>query len=248
MTGNKSHQITDGTGLMIEGKPHLMFLIGEGFDGKRAQNPEEEGGKVILIQEDGSDPVGPRPFVENPKVEAIGIRNAYVVAKNDGDPQKRYLIADTGPNKYDRLIYTKLGSGENLKPINFGWDGNQDTLAISIPDPNIPEVTDMVIFRFPETRTITGFTFLGESNKLLMTLFGQTGSVQNSPGKEIWIGELTNQDAQPKISFSPIIKRTNEANGKIGNPISLEVDPATNEFFFADILEGRLYQVRGANQ
>lgn len=241
--GTGSHQITDGVSLRIQGKQHLLVLIGEGFDGKRAQDPSKEGGKVILIQEDGSDPLGPRPYSENPKVEALGIRNAYVITRNPNDPEQRILIADTGPDKYDRLIYTKLGTGLDLKPLNFGWNGDQEKLKNPIPDPNNPSVSDMVIFRLPETRTFTGLTFLPGENKLLATVFGETGSPQNSPGKEIWIGELTNLSAQPKVSFKPIIRRVKEASGKLGNPIGLEVDPQTGNFFFADILEGRLYQV-----
>lgn len=242
IAGSGSHQITDGVGLMVGGKPHLLFLIGEGFDGKRAQNLEEEGGKVILIQEDGSKPLGVRPFAENPKIEALGIRNAFVITKNMNDPKNRYLFADTGPDKYDRLIYTQFG-GENLKAINFGWDGNQDNLTLPVPDPNNSEVADTVLYRFPETRTVTGLAFFQNSDKFLMTLFGKTGSSQNSPGKEIWLGELTELDKQPKVSFRPIIKRVPEADGKLGNPIGLEFDQKTNSFFFLDIMEGRLYQV-----
>ncbi len=242
IAGASSHQITDGLAVEIQGRPHLLFLIGEGFDGKRAQDPSKEAGKVVLIQEDGSNPLGPRPYTENSNVEALGIRNAYVIAKNPADPAGRYLIADTGPDKYDRLIFTQLGSGQETKPLNFGWDGNQEKLKQPIPDPNNPEISDMVIYRLAETRTFTGLAF-SSGNKFLATIFGKTAEPGNEPGKEIWLGKLTNLAGQPKVSFTPIIKRVNEADKHLGNPIGLEIDPKTNEFYFADIMEGRLYQV-----
>jgi len=240
IAGTGSHQITDGIGLTIENEPHIMFLIGEGFHGERAQDPKLEAGKVIIIREDGSNPLGTRPF-ENPKVEALGIRNAYVIASNPNDPGK-YLIGDTGPDKYDRLIYTQLANGAKL---NFNWNGGQEKLKEPIPDPNNPQVKDLVIYRLLQTRTFTGLKFIPNSNDVLAVAFGQTGSSQNSPGKEIWLGKLTNLSGQPRIAFSPIIRRVQAAEGKLGNPIGLEIDPQTGDFFFADILEGRLYQVIG---
>lgn len=242
IAGAGSHQITDGVAIEIEGKPHLVFSVGEGFDGKRAQNPAEEGGKIILIQEDGSDPLGPRPYSENPKVEAMGIRNAYVMAKNPKDADGRFLIGDSGPDKYDRLIYTKLATGQTAKPLNFGWDGDQDKLIDPIPDPNNTMVLDMVIFRLSVTQTFTGLSFLSEDT-FLATMFGKTGQPANTPGKEISLGKITKLSGQPEVSFSPIVKRAEEAGGKLGNPIGLEIDLERNEFFFADIMEGRLYKV-----
>lgn len=254
--GNVSHQITDGISLNILGKPHLMFLIGEGFIGKRAQNPKLEAGKVVLIQEEGSDPLGERPYSENPKIQALGIRNAYVLAKNSLDKNGRVAIADTGPDKYDRIIYTALvdTDGKARGPLNFGWDGSQENLKKPISDPNAPEVTDMVILRLENTLTFTGLAFhpgggaISASNpqtqSVLATVFGKSGSKENEPGKEIWLGALTNLSGQPKISFEPIVKRNPDAQGKLGNPIGLEVDIQTGDFFFADVLEGKVYQVR----
>ncbi|MBH41295.1 MAG: hypothetical protein CL685_01110 [Candidatus Magasanikbacteria bacterium] len=103
--GNFSHQITDGIGVSIEGKSHLLFLIGEGFDAKRAQDLTLEGGKVMVIQADGSNPLGVRPYPSFPKLQAVGIRNAYTLAQNQYDARKRVLIGDTGPDIHDRIIY-----------------------------------------------------------------------------------------------------------------------------------------------
>ncbi len=240
--GSHSHQITDGVSVDIQGTPHLLFAVGEGFKAERALDPKLEAGKILLIQYDGTSPKGHRPYPDNPKVEAIGIRNAYVLLTHPSDPHNRVIIADTGPNKYDRLIMAGLGTGKRLKPYAFGWDGNQEKLKDPIPDPNIRAVADLVITRLPETRTFTGLAFDNEGN-VAATLFGQTGSKKNSPGKELWLGKMTGISSQPKVDFTPIIRRKNEADGKLGNPIGLAYDPLDQSFYFADILEGRIYRV-----
>lgn len=228
--GSGSHQIADAMPLDLNSEKRILFLIGEGFKAERSQNAQMHAGKVLSIKEDGSDTL----------VHALGIRNGYVMAKNPFDPKGRILISDTGPDKYDRLIYTNPTLPGQL---NFGWDGNQDKLAEAIPDPNFKEVKDMTILRLRETKTFTGLAFTKDEN-LLATLFGQTGSPNNSPGKEIVRGKLTKLDGQPQILFETIIKRVEEAGGKLGNPIGLEINPQDGHFFFADVLEGRVYEVK----
>jgi hypothetical protein len=254
--GNVAHQITDGISLSVLGKSHLMVLIGEGFVANKAQDAKLEAGKVILIQEDGSDPLGARPYSENPKILALGIRNAYVLAENPFDSNSRVAIGDTGPDKYDRIIYTSLvdTEGKAREPLNFGWDGSQENLKKPIPDPNELRVADMVISRLEDALTFTGLAFhpgkgaIPSSNQqkqsVLVTIFGKSGSKENEPGKEVWLGRLTNLSRQPKISFESIVKRNPDAEGKLGNPIGLEIDGQTGDFFFADILEGKIYQVK----
>ncbi len=228
--GHASHQITDGAIINLEGVDRIVFLIGEGFDAKRSQNKDLQAGKLMSIKEDGTDA----------KIHAIGIRNGYVMATNPVDPDGKILISDTGPDKYDRLIYTN----PFLKnQPDFGWNGDQEKLAKAIPDPNFPNVDDMVIFRFPETKTFTGLAFLPDG-RFLTTLFGKTGFKDNTPGKEILLGKLSNLSGQPKISFATIIRRVKEADGKMGNPLGMEIDPETQDFFFLDVIEGRIYQVK----
>lgn len=227
--GTGSHQITDAMPIILNGEDRITFLIGEGFDGKKAQDPKLEAGKLISIKEDGRDA----------KIHAMGIRNGYVLVKNPNDPDGKILISDTGPDKYDRLIYTNPFVGEIL---NFGWNGDQESLNITLPDPNFKEVKDMVILRLPETRTFTGLGF-DEDGNLYATLFGKTGEKENTPGKEILKGTLT-LSGQPKVAFTPIVKRNPEAKGFLGNPIGLEVDSKTGSIIFADIMEGKIYQIK----
>ncbi len=155
------------------------------------------------------------------------------------------MIADTGPDKYDRLIALAYPHLEHNAQVNLNWDGNQDKLNEPIPDPDGPPLKDIVLYRLPDTRTFTGLAFLHsdvQTQTFLATMFGKTGSTDNQPGKEIWLGTLTRPFSQPEITFRPIIQRTQEANGKLGNPIGLALDNDEN-FFFADVLESRIYFV-----
>ncbi len=228
--GNVSHQITDGVPINLNGENRIAFLIGEGFDSKRSQDANLHAGKLMSIREDGKDP----------KIHALGIRNGYSLAPNPKDEEGRILISDTGPDKYDRLIYTNPFLSE---VVNFGWDGKEDNLAKPVPDPNFPDVRDMVIFRYRETRTFTGLAFK-ENGDVLVTLFGKTGFKDNTPGKEILIGRINNLKSQPDIILTPIIRRVKDANGKLGNPLGMEIDKEKGDFFFLDVIEGRLYQVK----
>ena len=228
--GAGSHQIADAIAVTVGGKARILFLIGEGFDGKKAQDPTLHAGKLMSIDENGNDPI----------VHALGIRNGFALAKNPFDIENRILISDTGPDKYDRLIYTNpLLPGQ----LNFNWNGEQEKLAESVPDPNFEKVSDMVILRLTPTKTFTGLSFT-KTGELFATFFGPTGTKETSPGKEVVKGKIDNLDGQPSIVFETIIKRASPANGKFGNPIGLEIDPESGDFFFADILEGRIYQVK----
>ncbi len=252
VAGSDSHQITDGVGVKVMGKPHLLFAIGEAFNSTDAQNPRAESGKIMMIAEDGGNPVGARPYALDPKIQAIGLRNAYALAQNSSS----ILIADTGPDRFDRLINLRLYNpdGAKIKPINLGWHGSEADLEKPLPDPNSPGVKDVVLLRLPETLTFTGLAFhpgqgaipqsTAATQSLLMTLYGKTGSISNSPGKAIWLGRLSGPAAAPQLTTQPIIVRNPHLVGQLGNPVGLEVDPQTGDFFFADIMEGKLYQVK----
>ena len=254
--GSPAHQIQEGESVLVGNIPHLLFPVGDGFKSQNALDPNLEAGKLLLIREDGSNPSGARPF-PNPKIQALGIRNSFVMAVNPFDPQKSILLTDTGPEKYDRFIYTSLFFPGNLPlpKINLGWDGTDASLISNVTVDNQRPVPDPVILSLPETRTITGLSFhaggtLGipksdsKSQSVLATVFGKTGVPDPSPGKEIWLGKLSLSQPQPTLTFTPLVKRVKQAAGKLGNPVGLEVDPKTGDFFFLDILEGRLYLVK----
>lgn len=240
--GAVAHQIEDGVSLTVDGSPHILFGVGEGFQASRALDPQAESGKLILIDRSGRKSAGTRPF-ENPNIQAIGLRNPPDIAVNPENG--KVAVADTGPDNYDRLIYSKLVDigGENVKRISLNWDGTEQSLKNIVPDPF--ESGDMIIYRWKPTKTPVALNF-SKNGKLLVTLFGKSGSKSNKPGKEILLGTIT-EGRQDRIVFETLVTRSPEGEGKLGNPIATAIDPITGEIYFSDIMEGRIYVVKGVN-
>lgn len=248
--GTGSHQIQDGVGVIVGGKPHLLFTVGEGFKSGQALDPEKEAGKVMLIHRDGTAPVGERPFPNAPKVQALGIRNAPAIGKNPLNG--KIAIGDTGPNDYDRFLYGKLydADGKNTQKLSFNWDGSEDSLKKGAPD-LYENNNEMVLYRWTPTETAVNIVFyehpslpkLKENQQyVLVVLFGKTGVKSNTPGKKIMLGVIQ-ENAKSIFSFRPIVDRVPEGEGQLGHPIGLAVDPKTRDIYFGDLMEGRIYKV-----
>ncbi len=248
--GAGSHQIQDGVGVFVTGHPHLLFVIGEGFVGKRAPDPAEEAGKLMLIDREGNNPEGTRPYPQFPKIQATGLRNPPALTKN---PLNGFIaIGDTGPSSFDRFIYGKMfeENGENNGQLAFGWDGTDGSLQKKVQRVYEDSSGDMVLHRWDPTETPVNIAFfehptlptlLPNQQYVLISLFGRTGEKMNTPGKMIALGTLTNDDT-PDLSFIPLVVRTPESEGQLGHPIGLAIDPVSREFFFGDIMEGRMYR------
>lgn len=248
--GTGSHQIQDGVGILVAGKPHVLFTVGEGFDGKRALDPEKEAGKVMLIQRDGSAPEGDRPFPESPKIQALGIRNAPAIGVNPLNG--KIAIGDTGPNNYDRFLYGTLyqADGKNIHKLSFNWDGSEESLKKGARD-LYDGYKEMVLYRWAPTETAVNIEFYENSKLLtlkehqqyvLVVLFGRTGEKNNTPGKRIMLGTLE-EGAQNTLSLVPLVDRAAVGEGQLGHPLGLAVDHKTGDVYFGDIMEGRLYKV-----
>ena len=254
-----SHQIQGGVGLMINGVGHLLFNIGDAVNGKNSHDLSKEAGKIMLIERDGKAPVGPRPFPQAPKIQAIGLRNAFDLALNPFDPLSRFMLGDTGTDRFDRLIYGKIidiqnGGGRGL---DLEWDGTNDSLKKAIVDTNTSGTPEMVLHRWDPTETVNDVVFyeagrggIPQSNDkvsyVLLALWGKTGSTENTPGKKILLGEL-HTDGQPRIELSDFIVRSEAGKGKLGHPLGLAVDPKTGDIYFGEILEGNIYKVEPIN-
>ncbi len=249
--GTGSHQIQDGVGIMISGKPYELFTLGEGFVAKRALDPKQEAGKVMIIDRDGQAPPGKRPFADNPKIQAIGIRNAPAIALN---PKNNFVaVGDTGPNNFDRFIYGAFfdKDGGNDKLLSFNWDETEASLQKPALDLYQTGKLEMILKRWAPTETAVNIAFY-ENEKLpklaenqqyvLVTLFGRTGEKENKPGKSIMLGILTHAKAN-KLELSSFIERAALGEGKLGHPLGLTVDPQTKKIYFGDILEGRIYEI-----
>ncbi len=252
--GGSSHQIQGIESLLIDGQSYVLFLIGEGFKAERARNMALEAGKLMLMRRDGSDPQGDRPYPEEPKIQAIGIRNAPDLASNPFDPAGRLAIVDTGPDSYDRFIYGKFVAAkeEALQPIDLGWDGTTESLRADRPDGNVDGNPNMVLERWNPTHTATNIVFhpgkgvipasTSERTSVLVSFFGRTGETgAGKPGREILLGEIRT-GGQPQLTWKPLIGRSKTGLDTVGHPIALERDPVTNDLLFADIIEGAIYR------
>lgn len=248
--GTGSHQIQDGVAVMVKGTPSILFNIGEGFVAERALKPEEQAGKVMLMSRTGEPVPGVRPYTESPLVQALGIRNAPGITRNPKNG--KILIADTGPNNYDRLLYGTLfdDGGNNDKKLSFLWDGTEESLTKQIINP-YDGGKDAGLHRFVPTQTAVSLAFI-DSPKLpsvgdkqqyvLITLFGRTGEPGNEPGKRIDLGKITHGDKGDTLTLQSFIGRTKDVSEKLGHPIGLAVDQESKDIYFADIIEGRIYK------
>lgn len=248
--GTGSHQIQDGVGVTVGGKPHLLFNLGEGFVGERALDPKLEAGKVMLIGRDGGAPVGQRPWPESPKVQTIGIRNPPAIARSPKNG--KIMIGDTGPNNYDRLLYGILydTEGNNDRGVSFNWTGKEESLTLSAADLYDGQ-KNMNLYQWAPTETPVNILFY-ENEKLptlrvdqqyiLVSLFGKSGEPGNTPGKKILLGKLT-EGEKNTVAFQTLIERTTEAAEVLSHPLGLAVDQSTGTIFFGDILAGTMYQI-----
>ena len=119
-----AHQIQGGQSLIIEGKPHLLFGIGEAYHAEYASDLTKEAGKILLLQETGANPLGLRPYPNYPRVQAMGIRNAYGLAIDSAD--QSVVITDNGPDSNDRILDGDILNG--AKQFDFNWHGDAATL------------------------------------------------------------------------------------------------------------------------
>ena len=246
---DSSHQIQAIQGVMVQDKPHVLFQMGEGFHAERSQDPTKEAGKLMLIQRDGSNPLGPRPFPDQPKIQAIGFRNPPDLEINQFDPLKREAIVDTGPDQYDRFIYGKfidLVGGKKVEGLDLGWNGTVDSLTASRFDPNVTGRPDPILYRWDPTHTATNIVFhpgkgiipesTDQQTSVLVSLFGRTGETgPDVPGRAIWLNTLTLGDSPKLGTWQPFIVRSPDGVNTFGHPLALELDPVTNDLVFIDI-------------
>jgi len=256
------HQIQDGIGIIYEGAPHILVSIGDAFKPVDSLDITKEGrGKLLLMQRDGADPLGPRPYPASPKVQVIGLRNTYgiAMAPEDVDSRRRVIGVENGKQFQDRIWFLeavdfghevdgRVSLGYTGSDTDAGWTTNPDVNAPGASKPEavlalISPVVSPGSVSFHPGGGIIPASGSGQAS-FLAVYFGGNASVDNSPGKQIVLVVIDNLDAQPLVSLTPIVQRTEEALGGPGNPIALDVDIVTGEFYFADFVTGKLYRVR----
>jgi glucose/arabinose dehydrogenase len=253
-TGNalaaQAHQIEKGVGVMISGKPSLLFTIGDSFNAANAQNPSIESGKLMLIQRDGTAVPGKRPFPEDPKIQGISLRNGTSLSYDS--KSDRMLMTDTSNDNYDRLMSGTFfdKNGNNSLPLSFNWNGDDLSLLSPVPD-LYTKTTDTVTYRWSPSETPVNSSFYSnpilpklpsDAQYVLVTTFGEPLSLSNKPGKRILLGVLHTGD-HPVVTFRGLIERTFDGKNKLGNPIGLAVDPTSKDIYFGDLMEGNIYKV-----
>jgi len=252
-----AHQIHDGIAFEYEGKPHILVTLGDGWKPEDAQKPEIEGhGKILLMQRDGTDPLGKRPYPESPKVQAIGIRNVYgiLMLPEELDNRRRVLGAENGHYNNDRIWLAEIidFGHEEDQPVNLGYKGattGQEWISfldVNTPGPIDQEAVLQIIEPVASPTSISLHQGKGIIPKpqpgeavFIMAYYGTTGDTNNTR-KQIVMGELYNLRNQPGLKTTPIIQRTEKAIGTYGNLVAAEVDPLTGNIYFSDIMTGEL--------
>lgn len=108
--------------VIINDVGHLLVSVSSGNDAQLARNLNSEQGKILLMQRDGSNPLGARPYPEASRIQVIGVSDVQSLQLNADDPDSRFAIIDHSVFG-DRLLYAPLLAASG-KP-DFGWDGSQ---------------------------------------------------------------------------------------------------------------------------
>ncbi len=222
-----AHQIQGGISVRVEDKPHLLFAMGDAYHAEYARDLSREAGKLMLITEDGDNPLGSRPYPLFPKIQAIGIRNAYDIAK---DPAKDYVVfTDNGPEANDRLIRGPILDG--TKQFDFGWNGKPESLIddVSVGGREDEPVPNPLVHVWKTTVAPTDVV-VDSLSRIYVNIF----SSSNYPNKEIMMGEVRDG----KFSLTPIVTRSQKAEG--GNLLGLTLSENGN-FYFGDFFDGKVY-------
>lgn len=219
-----AHQIQGMIAIPVEDQLHIMFTVGEGYMPEHAQDLRYEAGKIMLVKADGGDPLGIRPYPDHPRIQAVGIRNAYDLARNE--VTNWIYVDDNGPDANDRIIYAPLL--DPTKEFDFGWDGTDASMLH--PKVDGKPADELVVHVWPTTVSPAGM-----ATDTLGRLYVTTFSASKYPYKEIWMGEVKNN----KAKMTKIVSRRADAAG--GNLIGVNVSNQTGNVWFADFSDGALY-------
>jgi glucose/arabinose dehydrogenase len=119
ITGMRDIFVTDeGTGSATRlafDRTNLLYVTTASPDGKAAQDPASQAGKVLRLRDDGSVP-SDNPFVgkagHRPEIYTLGHRNSLALAMHPGSGE--IWLNENGPNGGDEINVLKGGR-------NYGW-------------------------------------------------------------------------------------------------------------------------------
>lgn len=227
-TGNTpvlgAHQIQGMITLPIEDKLHVMFGVGEAFHPEYSGDLAKEAGKILLIQADGSDPLGERPFAGYPRVQAIGLRNPYDLARDE--ERGVFYITDNGPDVNDRVIRAPLLSGERF---DFGWNGEGGSMLAVKRDNNV----DPSLLAYTWKVTVAPTDIVVDS---LGRFYVNVYATERHDSEEILMGEW---DRNGKLDIQTIAKKKeSEPNSHL---LGLTISGQTGNIWFGDPVDGVIY-------
>lgn len=252
-----AHQVQDGMGFLYEGAPHILVAFGDAFKQDAAQDPAMENrGKMLLMQREGSPPLGTRPYPEQPLVQAVGLRNPYgmLMLPPELDARRRVLGMENGHVEFDRMwLLEAVDFGhEEDAPVNLGWSGSDtDASWLSVPDANAPThiKPEAVLKTLHHKHSPNGVTLHPGKGIIpvpspgravfLVTCLGDFRTTQTE-FKLVLLGIIDNLTNQPGLTLIPIIRRSEEFRGQYGSPLDVAADPLTGDIFFIDIIRGEL--------
>ena len=220
-----AHQIQGGAGLIWQGKPHLLFAIGEAYHPDYARTLAREAGKLLLIQEDGSNPLGVRPYPEYPKIQASGIRNVYDVTTDPINPGWIYFT-ENGPDTNDMVMRVELFNG---KRFDFGWNGSADSLLQPTVDGMIAD--SLAAYRWEVTVSPVDIV-VDRSGSVYFNIFSSV----RYPNKEVV--KLVGHDVTAKLEV--VASRRAEVTG--GNLLGLATG-TDGSLYFGDMQDGAVYRL-----
>ena len=229
-TGNTTvlgaHQIQGLIALPVEDKLHVMFTIGDTYHPEYAHDLRREAGKVMMVQADGSNPLGVRPYPNYPRVQAVGIRNAYDLARNELTDW--IYLTDNGPDVHDRILYAPLLN--TADQYDFGWDGTNESMLKSYV--NGEERNSLVLHDFGEVTVSPTSIDTDSLGRFFVSIF----STVRMPEKEILMGEIGNDQI---LKLTKIVQRREGVES--GNLLGIAVSDLTGNIWFGDIQDGALY-------
>ncbi len=258
-----AHQVQDVHAFEMLGRVHVLALVGDGNEPSTAADPSTDAGTVVLMQRDGSDPLGARAWPDFPKRQAIGVRNAYsfVVLPPEVDARRGIVAVENGNSANDRAWLKRLVDfqGEQALAHDLGYRGSDiDEAFTRTPDVasvgGLGQARNAVFSLFSPPAAPTGLALhpgggpIAPSDasgaSLIVALFGATGNRDVTDRNGIGYLRVSNIDGPAlQSTFELMLARRPETAGSVHHPVAVDVDPSDGTTYFADIITGALYRV-----
>ena len=202
---NWSNSPTNFGGRMAFGKDGMLYLtVGERQEQERAQNPQEHGGKVLRLRDDGTVPID-NPFFGNkaylPEIYSLGHRSPQGLAFH---PVTGELWEDEhGPLGGDEINIVKAGKNYGWPLVTYGrdYDGKKVSDLQTRADLESP------FMFFVPSIAISGLTFY--TGEKLAAWKGNAFVGSMMEGRTKWTGHIrriTFSDDGLPIQREPILR------------------------------------------